>query len=129
MLNRKIDNSKRILQNRISSTKDSRENRLSFFMPMSRKGSFHKEHAGRAQRCAEKGNQYSKKGFHLSHRLCIAFLFVSSEARLIPIFGMFFYIRVLVAADGIVAPAAVHTGSRPHQPCMEQLHGGIVHIA
>ena len=42
----------------------------------------------------------------MSHRLCIAFLFVSSEARLIPIFGMFFDIRVVVAADGIVAPAA-----------------------
>ena len=41
-------------------------------------------------------------------------LFVSPEARLIPIFGMFFYIRVLIAADGIVAPAAVHAGSRPH---------------
>ena len=40
---------------------------------------------------------------------------------------MFFYIRVLIAADGIVAPAAVHTGGRPHQPCVEQLYGRIVH--
>ena len=53
------------------------------------KGFFHKEHAGRAQRCTQERDHDSKKGFHLSHRLCIAFLFVSSEARLIPVFGMF----------------------------------------
>ena len=53
------------------------------------KGFFHKEHAGRAQRCAEKGNQYSEKGYHLSHRLYIVVLFVSSIARLVPVFGMF----------------------------------------
>ena len=64
----------------------------------------------------------------MSHRLCIAFLFVSSKARLIPIFGMFFYIRVLVAADGIVAPAAVHAGARSYKPCVQQLHGRKVHI-
>ena len=93
------------------------------------KGFFHKEHAGRAQRCTQERDHDSDKGFHLSHRLCITVLFVSPEPRLIPIFGVFFYMRVLVAADGIVAPAAVHAGGRPHQPCMEQLHGRIVHIA
>ena len=65
----------------------------------------------------------------MSHRLCIAFLFVSSEARLIPVFGMRRQIRVLIAADGIITSAAIHAGSRPHQPCVEQLHGRIVHIA
>ena len=79
--------------------------------------------------CPRKGINDSEKGFHLSHRLCVAFLFVSSEARLIPIFGMLLQIRVFIAADGIVASAAVHAGGRPHQPCMEQLHGRIVHIA
>ena len=52
------------------------------------KGFFHKEHAGRTQRCAEKGNQYSEKSFHLSHRLCVAVLFISSESRRVPVFGM-----------------------------------------
>ena len=54
------------------------------------KGSFHKEHAGRAQCCAQEGNHDSKKGFHLLHRLCVAVLFVLSESRLVPVFGMFF---------------------------------------
>ena len=65
----------------------------------------------------------------LSHRLCIAVLFISSIARLIAVFGMLLQIRVFIAADGIVASAAVHAGGRPHQSCVEQLHGGIVHIA
>ena len=38
------------------------------------KGFFHKEHAGRAQRCTQERDHDSKKGFHLSHRLCIAFI-------------------------------------------------------
>ena len=50
---------------------------------------FHKEYAGRAQCCAQERDHDSKKGFHLSHRLCIAFLFVSPEARLVPVFGMY----------------------------------------
>ena len=70
-----------------------------------------------------------KKGFHLSHRLCIAVLFVSSEARLIPVFGMRLQIRVFIAADGIIASAAVHAGGRSHQPCVEKLDGCEVHIA
>ena len=53
------------------------------------KGSFHKKHAGRAQRCTQERDHDSKKSFHLSHRLCIAVLFVSSESRLVPVFGMF----------------------------------------
>jgi hypothetical protein len=53
------------------------------------KGFFHKEHAGRTQRCAQERDHDSKKGFHLSHRLCVAVLFVSSESRLVPVFGMF----------------------------------------
>ena len=65
----------------------------------------------------------------LSHRLCIAVLFISSIARLIAVFGMLLQIRAFIAADGIVASAAVHAGGRPHQYCVEQLHGGIVHIA
>ena len=65
----------------------------------------------------------------LSHRLCIAVLFISSIARLIAVFGMLLQIRGFIAADGIVASAAVHAGGRPHQSCVEQLHGGIVHIA
>ncbi len=69
-----------------------------------------------------------KSRYHRSAPLGIAFLFVPSEARLIPIFGMFFYIRVLIAADGIVAPAAVHAGSRPHQLGVQQLHRRKVHI-
>ena len=32
----------------------------------------------------------------------------------------------LIAADGIVASAAVHAGGRPHELCMEQFHGRIV---
>ena len=55
-----------------------------------------------------------KKGIMIPRKVSICltafalrFLFVSSEARLIPVFGMFFYIRVLIAADGIVASAAV----------------------
>ena len=47
----------------------------------------------------------------------------------VSVFGMLLTIWVLIAADGIVAPAAVHAGSRPHQPCVEQLHGCVVHIA
>ena len=66
------------------------------------------------KRQAQERDHDSKKGFHLSHRLCITFLFVSPEACLIPIFGMFFYIRVLIAADGIVTSVAVHAGGRPH---------------
>ena len=42
---------------------------------------------------------------------------------------MLLQIRVFVAADGIVASATVHAGGRPHQLCVEQLHGRIVHIA
>lgn len=53
------------------------------------KGFFHKEHAGRAQCCSQERDQYSEKGFHSSHRLCIAVLFVSPEPRLVPVFGMF----------------------------------------
>jgi hypothetical protein len=53
------------------------------------KGFFHKEHAGRAQCCAQERDHDSEKGFHLSHRLCVAALFVLSEPRLIPVFGMF----------------------------------------
>ena len=53
------------------------------------KGFFHKEHAGRTQCCSQERDHDSEKGFHLSHRLCVAFLFVSSEARLVPVFGMF----------------------------------------
>ena len=34
---------------------------------------FHKEHAGSTQCCAEKGNQYSEKDFHLLHRLFVVF--------------------------------------------------------
>ncbi|CAN4029247.1 Chloramphenicol acetyltransferase, partial [Dysosmobacter welbionis] len=49
--------------------------------------------------------------------------------RLVPVFGMRLQIRVFIAADGIVASAAVHAGSRPHQSCVEQFHGRIVHIA
>ena len=33
------------------------------------KGSFHKKHAGRPQRCTQERDHDSKKGFHLSHRL------------------------------------------------------------
>ena len=53
------------------------------------KGFFHEEHAGRAQCCSQERDHDSNKGFHSSHRLCVAVLFVSPEARLIPIFGMF----------------------------------------
>ena len=53
------------------------------------KGFFHEEHAGRAQCCSQERDHDSKKGFHLSHRLCIAVLFVSPESRLVPVFGMF----------------------------------------
>ena len=53
------------------------------------KGFFHKEHAGRAQRCTQERDHDSKKGFRLSHRLCFTVLFVSSESRLVPVFGMF----------------------------------------
>ena len=53
------------------------------------KGFFHEEHAGRAQCCSQERDHDSKKGFHLSHRLYIAVLFVSSIARLIPVFRMF----------------------------------------
>ena len=35
------------------------------------KGSFHKEHAGRAQCCAQERDHDSKKGFHLPRRLCV----------------------------------------------------------
>ena len=52
------------------------------------KGFFHKEHAGRAQCRAQERDHDSNKGFHLSHRLCIAVLFVSPESHLIPVFGM-----------------------------------------
>ena len=38
-------------------------------------------------------------------------------------------VRVFIAADGVVASAAVHAGGRPHQLGMEQFHGRIVHIA
>ena len=44
----------------------------------------------------------------LSHRLCIAVLFISSIARLIAVFGMLLQIRGFIAADGIVASAAGH---------------------
>ena len=37
-------------------------------------------------------------------------------------------IRVFIAADGIIASAAVHAGVRPYKPCMEQLHRRKVHI-
>ena len=53
------------------------------------KGFFHKKHAGRAQCCSQERDHDSKKGFHLSHRLCVAVLFVLSEPRLVPVFGMF----------------------------------------
>ena len=53
------------------------------------KGSFHKEHAGRAQCCAQERDHDSNKSFQLSHRLCIAVLFVSPESRLVPVFGMY----------------------------------------
>ena len=65
----------------------------------------------------------------MSHRLCIAVLFVSSIARLVSVFGMLLQIRVFIAADGIIASAAVHAGGRPHQSCVEQLHRCVVHIA
>ena len=52
------------------------------------KGVFHKEHAGRAQCCTQERDHDSEKGFQLSHRLCVAVLFVSSIARLVPVFGM-----------------------------------------
>ena len=52
-------------------------------------GFFHKEHAGRAQCCSQERDHDSKEGFHLSHRLCVAVLFVSSIARLVPVFGVF----------------------------------------
>ena len=42
---------------------------------------------------------------------------------------MFLYVWILIAADGIVASAAVHAGSRPHQPCVKQFHRCKVHIA
>ena len=42
---------------------------------------------------------------------------------------MFLYVWILIAADGIVASAAVHAGGRPHELGMDQLHGRIVHIA
>ena len=41
---------------------------------------------------------------------------------------MFLCIRVLIAADGVVTPAAVHAGGRPHELGMEQFHGRKVHI-
>ena len=42
---------------------------------------------------------------------------------------MLFAIHVLIAADGIVAFAAVGAGGFAYQPCMDQLHGLKIRIA
>ena len=77
--------------------------------------------------CRERESVFREKFSFISPPLR-ELLLVSPKSGFIPIFGMFFYIRVLVAADGIVAPAAVHAGVRPYKLCVQQFHGRKVHI-
>lgn len=49
--------------------------------------------------------------------------------RRIAVFGVFLYVIVPVSADCVIALTAVGTCGGAYKPCMQILHGSIIHIA